>query len=367
MASPEEQAQLVKDHVRALIFSGELQEGASIRDDEIRKTTGATVRAVRHALSDLAKDGLVIRKRHTGTIVNRVPAQVKLKLPGIRSVGIVSAMPKRALQEGKYARHVLNGVTLGMDGEKEIHYFVHPKGTQFELDDLPRVDIQSARMNCQGLISLEANNASVLNDLARHEIPLVAVDFVHHAAIFDIVAVDHLNAGLQATEHLLSLGHRRIAYVGEAADPFSTDPSWQDRLNGYLRAMATAGGEIPFLCILNVRRNPNLVPRHLPDFHARHKPSAYVLASGYLVRGMEQALEEMGLRCPEDVSISAADTSQKFFGGKSLSCTWFDYKQLGQHAVKILAARLAAPALPPIQVFLRVKFKAADSSRTYQE
>src|SRR5205814_5112736 len=71
-------------------------------------------------------------------------------------------------------------------------------------------------------------------------IPCVLVDAVHPQ--LPSIAVDDVAGGEIATRHLVELGHRRVALIGDPPPEFRFDWS-RDRTRGYERALACAGIE----------------------------------------------------------------------------------------------------------------------------
>lgn len=107
-----------------------------------------------------------------------------------------------------------------------------------------------------------------------------------------------------ATEHLLELGHRQIAFI--SGDPVHPDAA--ERLAGYRAALAAAG----------VRYNKKLV---LPGMYLEesglsaveqliesHEPfTAIFAANDQMAFGAAMALHQRGLRIPDDVSLVGLD------------------------------------------------------------
>jgi LacI family transcriptional regulator len=62
-------------------------------------------------------------------------------------------------------------------------------------------------------------NPAPLLEVSRRGTPVVLIDHSRDQLDLCAVTVDHVSGGRLATEHLLSLGHRRIAYLGSADDP----------------------------------------------------------------------------------------------------------------------------------------------------
>jgi DNA-binding LacI/PurR family transcriptional regulator len=122
----------------------------------------------------------------------------------------------------------------------------------------------------------------------------------HRRLNTDAVALDD-RAGISlAAEHLLSQGHRRIAYIGGLAD-LSTG---EQRLAGFLDACRDHAITPPSRLIeLGAPR-----PEFARDATARLmalkvRPTALVLGSSELTLGSLQSLQAARIRCPHDVSV----------------------------------------------------------------
>lgn len=110
--------------------------------------------------------------------------------------------------------------------------------------------------------------------------------------------------GLTATEHLLALGHRRIAIITGPEDVLCS----QERLDGYLAALRRHG--VPVADEL-IRRGDFLVEggrtaaSALLDLKA--PPSAIFAGSDLHAAGVYQEATERSLRVPEDLSVVGFD------------------------------------------------------------
>lgn len=358
-----QQVRVCKEHLRMQIARSEIPDGTRLDEIQIRRETHATVRAVRAALNELAGEGLIVRKRHVGTFVaDRLPSTVVTVLPKLRSVGILSSRPHDAFVQDEFCAKVLRGIRLALQPPAQVTWFLHEAGMVMGLDDLPMVDLNAIKRACQGVIAVEAYGEAQLNEISSGGIPLVVVDFAPKQAAFDSAEGDYFQAGYLATRHLLELGHRRVAYVGEGPVAQSTDPTWQERLNGYLRAMVEAGLEGSNDLILDVRRNVTAIPKLLPAFDRQRKPSGYVVCSGGFAAPVVKILAEMGRRVPQDVSVSAADSALYYADGMIISQTRIDYEMLGRNAVRMLSARLACKAMMPMKYMLAVSFSPGQTT-----
>lgn len=358
------EVQRYKDQLRAMIVRAELAEGAVLNEDALRREAGESVRVVRHALIALAREGLLVRRPRVGTIVAGTAAG--RAAPKLRSVAVLSSLKQSALTQRSFSARVVHGIRAELTPPKQIHLYMRAENEQIGgVDDPPRVEAAQLRGHAQGIIAIEANHAPALNELVAAGLPVVAVDFAPRAAAFDAVCVDHVHAGYLATEHLLRLGHRRIAFAGELPVAASTDPTWQDRLTGYLRAMAEAGDVNASPSIFGIRyRSTKYIATDLPGFHTVRQPTAYVLCSSNTVSPIVAALEALGAHCPRDISLACADgMAVETTQGVKLSRIRVDYEDLGENAVRLLEARLAHKHHPPVTAPLPVQFEAGESSR----
>ncbi|MCK6471024.1 MAG: substrate-binding domain-containing protein [Planctomycetes bacterium] len=362
----DDQVRACRERLRAMVARAELPEGARIDELQLRRESAASVRAVRAALADLAREGLIVRKRHVGTFVRGAPADTPGVLLKVRSAGILSSLGRRAFAEHGFAHTVFTGVQLALHPPAQVAFFGHEETRAFSIDDLPTLDPDDVKRACQGLVAVEAYNAVQLNDLARSGVPLVAVDFAPPNAAFDAVEADHLAAGYLAAKHLIALGHRRIAYIGEGFVAESSDPTWQARLNGWARALLEAGREAAPRDVADAGRSEDRIAETLASFEdadPARKPTAYVLATGGWAAPAMRWLRARGRRVPEDVSLAAADSAVYEAEGLTVAQARIDYEMLGRNAVRLLAARLACRSMPPVKVTIPAAFAPGQTAR----
>ena len=136
-------------------------------------------------------------------------------------------------------------------------------------------------------------------------IPCVLVDGVHPA--LPSIAVDDVAGGETATRHLVELGHRRIAHIGDTPPEFRFDWS-RDRTRGYERALERAGIEVrpeyvrEGTRLLHVARGIAAELLSLPE-----RPTAIFAASDTQAFGTLEAARALGIRVPEELSVIGFD------------------------------------------------------------
>ncbi len=139
------------------------------------------------------------------------------------------------------------------------------------------------------------------------------------------------------TRHLLDIGRRRIGFLGHASDHY---PEFLQRYRGYLHALAQAG--VPALEALQIdavstERSGYAAARAL--LQRGVGCDALVCASDLIAIGAMRALQDQGLRVPEDVAVSGFDDIPiASFANPSLTTVQQDTRLAGTLLVDSLIA-----------------------------
>lgn len=143
-----------------------------------------------------------------------------------------------------------------------------------------------------------------LNDLARRKLPFVAWGAQLPQQLYCSVGSDNQSGGQLATEHLVSLGRKRIAFMGDKALP---EP--EKRHAGYLKALRKAGLKPDPHLYIPSSFAPLDAQRAMKEHLDKHGLNfdALVAASDIVAIGAMGVLRERGYRVPEDVSVVGYD------------------------------------------------------------
>ncbi|SDJ45870.1 LacI family DNA-binding transcriptional regulator [Nonomuraea jiangxiensis] len=189
------------------------------------------------------------------------------------------------------------------------------------------------------LISV-TNEPAQLAALARARLPVVVIDPLNMPSE-PVISVGATNfaGGMSATQHLLALGHRRIAYIGGPANAASN----QARMHGYRAAMDAAGVPVP---PQYVRTPGYCYPDGLKAGAAlldlRPVPTAIFAASDECALGAIEAARARGLYVPDDLSVVGFDDTQiATMSSPQLTTVRQPLRQMGGVALRT-ALRLAA-------------------------
>lgn len=123
------------------------------------------------------------------------------------------------------------------------------------------------------------------------------------------VLINDYQAAWDATEYLIGLGHRRIAFLGGDLEDVT---SGQSRYQGYLDALSKAG--IPlnpdFVKFGNYKQESGRIRmKEILEQGAGERPTVVFAASDDMAVGAMNCILDYGLRIPEDISIMGFDDS----------------------------------------------------------
>lgn len=185
---------------------------------------------------------------------------------------------------------------------------------------------------------LKPETASLLNS-----VPTLQMIRQHPLIESDIVVVNDPGAMHLSTNHLIGLGHTRIAFIGGGSETLSTG---QDRLIGFQRAVSEAG--IKKLCHMQFG-----LPRPEFGYEATcnalalpDRPTAIVLGSSQLTVGVLRAIRQAGLRVPTDISLIGYGDSDWFSQwGAGITTIALPVDKIAAHAADFLSSN-ATTKLP---------------------
>jgi LacI family transcriptional regulator, repressor for deo operon, udp, cdd, tsx, nupC, and nupG len=127
------------------------------------------------------------------------------------------------------------------------------------------------------------------------------------SAPYPFVSIDDYEAGRQAVNHLLHLGHRRIAMI-DAIDPNALEWPIGGRALAYTNGLAEAGLELDPELFVRVAWGASSGAEAMSRLLSLREPPTAVFAhSDEIAIGALRAIRRAGLRVPEDISVIGVD------------------------------------------------------------
>jgi LacI family repressor for deo operon, udp, cdd, tsx, nupC, and nupG len=272
-----------------------------IRD--IAAEAGVSIATVSHALrnpgrvSDATRQRVLIAADKVGYTPNRLAASLRTA----RSGNIVVIIPDvadsfnsgiiRAIEKVAHSRgySVLLGDTQGSE-EREREFAAMTRSRQAD-----------------GIILLSHRFpfAPIRSKAALRDLPPIVngCEFAGQESV-PVVGIDDVQAAVDATLHLVGLGHRDIAVItGDMASRSS-----RDRLAGFERAMQSAELQVDPRRVLQSEYNLLGGERGAQELLLlKDRPSAVFCFSDEIAFGCMYALRQSGFRVPADISVIGFD------------------------------------------------------------
>ncbi|MBO1005151.1 substrate-binding domain-containing protein [Pseudogracilibacillus auburnensis] len=156
-----------------------------------------------------------------------------------------------------------------------------------------------------GILILSHTCIEYTNKVIDTGIPTVLVDHHHPFIQADAVLTNNRFGAFNAIQHLIDLGHRDIAFIGNT----SFSPSYQERLDGYLLALKE--NNIPSNLDF-IHENASEDERLIEDFivSRKTKPTAWFCVNDALGFIVCSTLLKLGYRIPKDMSVCNFDNGQ---------------------------------------------------------
>ncbi len=187
---------------------------------------------------------------------------------------------------------------------------------------------------CSTLVSVEQSR-----QLGRLGVPIVVINNQAAEEYRYSIYHDDVDGSRQVTHHLLELGHRKIAYLGN----LDAGRSSLERLDGFQKELMNANVSISPEYIYQVHGGSAgdglAAVAHFLDLGDR--PTAIFCYNDMMAIGVLRGLQQAGLKVPEDISVSGFDNIL-FSAFTNPPLTTFDQPKnsIGAEAARLLLGLL---------------------------
>ncbi|MEY9893918.1 DNA-binding LacI/PurR family transcriptional regulator [Catenulispora sp. MAP12-49] len=192
--------------------------------------------------------------------------------------------------------------------------------------------------------------------------PVVAIG--HVALAVPSVRPDDESGAYGATQHLLALGHRRIALIAGGSPTNPTNLAQRARLRGCRRAAADAG--VPLEEDLIAAGEFSLESGHRAAqtlFDRPDPPTAVLAFNDAMAIGAMRLLRERGISVPREVSVVGFDdTPTAALLTPSLTTVRIFSSELGQRAARTLIGMLRGTKVAPVPAVLPSQLVVREST-----
>jgi DNA-binding LacI/PurR family transcriptional regulator len=176
--------------------------------------------------------------------------------------------------------------------------------------------------------------------------PLVLVDFIHQGP-HDVVTIDNLGGISQAFDHIYSLGHRKIGFVGARVEV----EAFHERYVAFKMKMADVDLPVnPAWVYSGFEHIEQAAKGMQPILTGTDRPTAFLCANDVYALSVIRAASDLGIFIPRDLSVIGFDDSDvASMVTPSLTTIHVPQDEMGQRAARQLM--LSVQMQPPARTF----------------
>lgn len=317
--------------------------------DEIARVTGVSKSTVSRALNDDRRISPATKTRVRDAVISM----------GYRGVGrgatartwtaaLLVSDPIGSLEEDLFFSEVLRGIAEQLEPQ-HYHVLVSTSDGQIPASGhLPPV-VHRADGVIAGGVRLQS---SLVRALMDGPVPVVFVGRYLRGRGMNAILPDNQEGGRLATEHLLSIGRERVAFLGGPPDT----NVYRDRLAGYRQAFEEEARAVDERWIHATERTAEggftATLRMLDESsRANPRPDAIFAADDWIALGALRALRQRQIRVPHDIALAGySDISLAAMADPALTTIHVPKRRMGRTAAKLLLDLVRGDVEGPVQL-----------------
>lgn len=342
--------EVLYDNIKKDIISGVYNEGDRVPSEkELSGQFDVSRITTKKALELLAGEGLIIRQPGRGSFVKLSSHD---EVETIENGGTVPKTEQKAPLIGLVITDFDDsyGTALISSIEKctAEHSCFLVLRRSFGMADIEQKAIKElVKLGVDGLIVFPSQAEFFSEEILKlvlNKFPLVLVDRHLKGISTASVSTDNVGAARIGTEYLLELGHR---HIGILTPPPSDTTALEDRIEGFIQAHAEKGVIVDrdlwinsiTSTLPNSFRPPNIkrdIDKIKSHMSAHPNITALFAAEYYIALMTKEAVKELGMRVPEDISIICFDSPPTHIGEFHLTYLAQDQEKMGQKVFDLL-------------------------------
>ncbi len=314
---------------------------------DVAKLAGVSMATVSRVLSQQRTDGAVsaLTRRRVLRAADELGYRAHWAARALarQRSGLIGALVPEL--GGGFIAEVIDGLMRGSQQggyEPVLAYCGHSRS------DVGRALDYLLEMRVEGIVfyprtSLPIEDEQITREL--QQVPVVLVDLAIDGLSLPLVTSDDVGGMHKAVDHLVSLGHERIAHLA--------GPTWassaRTRLKAFRERMVGHGLELrdDLVAHYDWTYSQAVEPSHRL-LQAEPCPTAVIAASDLGAATMAQAARQMGLRVPDDLAlIGFSDTVLCHTWSPALTTVRQPKEELGQEALRLLLRLVGGEKVEP--------------------
>lgn len=303
-------------------------------------------------MADQTRDRIKEHAREIGYIYNRRAASLRTSRSGIVGVVVHDIM-------NPFYAEILRSIERELDRSRQTFIL----SNHYDQVEKQRIFIDTLlQLGADGVIMSPAIDTPPEDIRMAEDNGLPAVLIARTVLDADVPVFrgdDAYGIGL-ATDHLIGLGHRRIAMIG-GTDQTSTG---RERYRGYVVAMERAGLEVQPTWRLPGPRTKHAGFEVTGSFLAlKDKPTAAVCWNDLVAIGLMNGLARAGFVPGQDISVTGYDDLEEaMISMPALTTVWNGQREVGRLAARALLDRLGGSKVDTAQKLIRPELHVRQST-----
>ena len=273
--------------------------GVTIRD--VAKAAGVSATTVSRVFnhSDLVNTETQKHVREVATQMGYRPNATARSLSHGRTqaVGVILPAP-----HGEFFSEIIRGID---EVAQEAEHYLLISSVHYSVSE-SKVALDALRDRVDGLLVMTTHveaQQNVLDD-AGIDIPVVFMNSAMDGSRYDAFEIENEQGARAVTEHLIARGHKRIGLILGPSDSHDV----RERVDGYRAALVEAGIDPEAQCVISgdfTQDSGYAAGKQILEHNPL--PDAFFACNDYMAIGAMAALQEEGVRIPDDVAMAGFD------------------------------------------------------------
>jgi LacI family transcriptional regulator len=321
------------------------------RDSGVSRATASLVLRGSDLVADETRERVLASMRRLGYVYHRGAAS--LRTQHSQTVGLI--VPD-------VTNPFFAEMTVGIEARLDQAQHVALLGNTAEtLDKQERLLAMMQEYRADGVLlcPVTDTSAEAIAHLRQRRLPFVLFARYVDGVDADYVGADNIRGAEVAIEHLVSLGHQRIAFVGGPANSSAR----RDRLQGYRNALTRHGLPLdPTLQLTSPTTRQGGHQAICALLKHPEPPTAVLCYNDVVAFGVLLGLQANGRTPGRDVAVVGFDDiAEAALWQPALTTIAVSPRQIGEEAARLLLERVSAPDSAARQVILRTKLIVRES------
>lgn len=318
---------------------------------------------IRLAISQLVNEGYLFKVQGSGNFVSDQYLKDANKTNNSNNtIGIITTY---------LSDYIFPSIIRGIEKELKIHnYSLMIASTQNNVEN-ERDSLENMLQNDVAGLIVEPTKSNQINpnmnyylDILQDNIPILMLHASYEDLSIPYIGMDDIGAGEMATQHLIDLGHKRIAIIAK-----TDDMQGKNRFKGYLKALNKKNMTYQHnnVLLFDTESRKDIRQSIHKILISDEPPTAFVCYNDEIAMEVVKEVEHLGLKVPHDISIVSHDDSflSTSISGINLTSIEHPKEAMGKEAAKWLINRIENPDIINKPIIYPPKLIVRDSTKKY--